>query len=66
MRLRFAVLTPVDVSLYTTAIRAQTGFEEHPFRKLNFATGADGLVTGTVTFRTRRTYQQGGSRAMTL
>jgi hypothetical protein len=66
MRLRFTVLTPVDVSLFTTAIRAQAGFEQHPFRKLNFATGAAGLVTGTVTFRTRRTYQQGGSQAMTL
>ena len=66
MRLRFTVLTPVEVSLFTTAMRAQTGFEEHPFRKLNFATGADGLMTGTVTFRTRRTYQQGGSRAITL
>jgi hypothetical protein len=66
MRLRFTVLTPVDVSLFTTAFRAQAGFEEHPFRKLNFATGTAGLATGTVTFRTRRTYQQGGSRAMTL
>jgi len=66
MRLRFTVLTPADVSLFTTAFRARAGFEKHPFRKLNSATGAAGLVTGTVTFRTRRTYQQGGSRAMTL
>jgi hypothetical protein len=54
------------VSLFRTALCAQAGFEEHPFRKLNFATGTAGLVTGAVTFRTRRTYQQGGSRAMTL
>ena len=66
MRLRFTLLTPVDVSLFRTALCAQAGVEEHPFRKLNFATGPAGLVTGTVTFRTRRTYQQGGSRAMTL
>jgi hypothetical protein len=65
MRLRFTVLAPVDVSLFTTAIRAQAGFEEH-LGKLNSATGAAGLATGTVTFRTRHTYQQGGSRAMTL
>ena len=66
MRLCFTVLTPADVSLFSTLLRAQAGFEERPFRKLNSANGAAGLVTGTVTFRTRRTYQQGGSRAMTL
>ena len=66
MRLRFTVLTPVDVSLFRTALRVQSGFEQHPFRKLNSATGPAGLVTGTVTFRTRHTYQQGGARGMTL
>ena len=65
MRLRFTDLTPVEVSLFTTAIRAQAGFEEH-LDKSNSATVVAGLVTGTVTFRTRRTYQQGGPRAMTL
>ena len=66
MRLRFTVLTPVEVSLLTTAIRAQAGSEQYPIRKLNSASGPTGLVSGTVTFRTRRTYQQGGSSAMTL
>jgi len=66
MRLRFTLLTPVDVSDFRTSLHVHAAFEEHPFRKLNFATGRAALVTGTVTFRTRRTYQQGGSRAMTL
>ena len=65
MRLRFTLLVAVNVSVFR-ALRAQAGFEPHPFRKVNSATGRTVPVTGTVTFDAGRTYQQGGSRAMTL
>lgn len=48
------------VSVFRTVLRAQAGFERQPFRKLNSPTGQDGLLTGTVTSGTGRTYHQGG------
>jgi len=66
MRLRFTLLELADVSEFRTALRAQAGFEPHPFREVNSATGRTVPETGTVTFDAGRTYQQGGSRAMTL
>jgi hypothetical protein len=59
MRLRFTL--PATVSACQTALHAQVHFEPHPFRKMHFAPGQTGLVTGTVTFGAGRTYQQGSS-----
>jgi len=70
MCLRFTLLAAVSAS--KRALRAQPDCEVRPLRKVNSATGQIGLVTGTVTFGARRTYQQGSSRidsavyAMTL
>jgi hypothetical protein len=60
MCLRFTLLALADVSVYRTALRTQAGFEQHPFGKVNSASGRAGLATGTVTFGAGRTYQQGG------
>lgn len=60
MRLRFTL--PASVSAYRTAPRARLHLRAQTFRRVHSPTSQHSLVTGTVTFGTGRTYQQGTSR----